>query len=676
MRSRLPFAFVGLTVVAVLVDTAVTSRHHSLLSDWTWGFHGWPLATGATLGCSVMGALILVRYPRHRIGWLLCVAGLASVSMAAEAYAVWVLEEGGPGPELAGHVAAWLALLVGGQLAIAAVTMIYLLAPDGRLPSRRWRWAAWVTIVGITTHTVGILTVPPAEASFTEDSGEARLVPAVLTGVGFLLVVVGLVAASVSLGLRLRRAGGEKRSQLLWVALSAALLAFGLVWLLVVDAVQGGQQNTLAATPLFLAYLAFPVFVAVAVLRHRLFDLDLIVNRALVVALATGVVAAGYVLAVVVIGPAVGSGAGQFWGSLLATALVAMAFQPLRRRVVRLADRLAYGASATPYEALADFSRRLGDSPDPSALLPAVAEAAGGAVQARRAEARLVVPGGPDAVATWPAGALGGAPGPQVVVPVVDRGDQLGAVMVGMPAGRAARPQDRRLLQDLADQAAIAFRNARLSAELAGQVARLSGRTRELAASRRRVVTAADGERRRLERSIAREVVPHLQPLPARLDELARGAEPPSPGAAEPLLAAADAALDALREITRGVFPSQLSSSGLEPALSSLLARSGTGLLVVDPSAAGQRLDPRVEAAAYFCVVEASRDLDPPIEVTLGVPDGRLRVAISGRERGELTVAVLRDRVEAAGGTVTGRRAGEAMIVEVDLPTATAGVAS
>jgi signal transduction histidine kinase len=262
------------------------------------------------------------------------------------------------------------------------------------------------------------------------------------------------------------------------------------------------------------------------------------------------------------------------------------------------------------------------------------------------------------------------------VVPVVDRGDQLGAVMVEMPAGRAARPQDRRLLQDLADQAAIAFRNARLSAELAGQVARLSGRTRELAASRRRVVTAADGERRRLERSIAREVVPHLQPLPARLDELARGAEPPSPGAAEPLLAAADAALDALREITRGVFPSQLSRSGLEPALSSLLARSGTGLLVVDPSAAGQRLDPRVEAAAYFCVVEASRDLDPPIEVTLGVPDGRLRVAISGRERGELTVAVLRDRVEAAGGTVTGRRAGEAMIVEVDLPTATAGVAS
>jgi hypothetical protein len=676
MRSRVPFALLTVTVAAVLADTVVTGRHHSLLSGWTWGFHGWPLATAATLGCSVMGALILARYPRHPIGWLLCVAGLASVSMAAESYSVWVLEEDGPGPQLAGHVAAWLALLLGGQLAIAAVTMIYLLAPNGRLLARRWRWAAWVTIAGITAHTVGILTVPPAEVSFTEDSGEYGLLPAVLTGVGFLLIVVGLVTASVSLGLRLRRAHGEKRSQLLWVAVSAALLAFGLVWLIVVDAVQGGQQNTLTATPLFLAYLAFPVFIAVAVLRHRMFDLDLIVNRALVVALATGVVAIGYVLAVVVIGPAVGSGAGQFWGSLLATALVAMAFQPLRRWVVRVADRLAYGAAAAPYEALTDFSRRLGESPDPSALLPAVADAAGSAVMARQAEARLVVPGLPDSVATWPSEQPRGAEGPRVVVAVADRGEQLGTVTVGMPAGRDVRPADRRLLQDLVDQAAIAFRNARLSAELAGQVDQLTQRTQDLAESRRRLITAADGERRRLEQSIARDVVPYLQPLPARLDALARREDPIGPAELEPLLASATAALEALREITRGVFPAQLARSGLEPALSSLLARSGAGRLVVDPTATGERPDPRVEAAAYFCVVEVARHLDPPIGVTLAAPDGRLRLVITGSAGPDVSVAAMRDRVEAAGGTVTGSRAGDETVVEVDLPTVPAEVAS
>jgi signal transduction histidine kinase len=261
-------------------------------------------------------------------------------------------------------------------------------------------------------------------------------------------------------------------------------------------------------------------------------------------------------------------------------------------------------------------------------------------------------------------------------VAVADRGEQLGTVTVGMPAGRDVRPADRRLLQDLVDQAAIAFRNARLSAELAGQVDQLTQRTQDLAESRRRLITAADGERRRLEQSIARDVVPYLQPLPARLDALARREDPIGPAELEPLLASATAALEALREITRGVFPAQLARSGLEPALSSLLARSGAGRLVVDPTATGERPDPRVEAAAYFCVVEVARHLDPPIGVTLAAPDGRLRLVITGSAGPDVSVAAMRDRVEAAGGTVTGSRAGDETVVEVDLPTVPAEVAS
>ena len=137
-------------------------------------------------------------------------------------------------------------------------------------------------------------------------------------------------------------------------------------------------------------------------LRHRLLEIDLIVNRALMVALAAGLAAIGYVVVVVVIGSAVGAGAGGLWPSLIATALVAMAFQPLRRRVVWLADRLAFGAAAAPYEALADFSRHLGDRPDPASLLPAVADAAAHAVNARRAVVSIRVEAGPDRVATWP----------------------------------------------------------------------------------------------------------------------------------------------------------------------------------------------------------------------------------------------------------------------------------
>jgi GAF domain-containing protein len=424
----------------------------------------------------------------------------------------------------------------------------------------------------------------------------------------------------------------------------------------------------LGATPLFLAYLAFPVCTAVAVLRHRLFDIDLIVNRALVVTLATALVAAGYVLVVVVVGLAVGEGTGGFWPSLLATAVVAMAFQPLRRRVVRLADRLAFGASAAPYEALADFSRRVGESPDPSRLLPALAEAAGTAVNARRATARLPIPGGTDHVATWPAVATQRGAGTQVDVPVVDRGEPLGTLSVELPAGRDLRPDETRLLQDLADQASIAFRNARLSAELAERVEQLDRHTAELAESRRRLITAGDAERSRLERRIAQEVAPHLRPLPVRLEELAHatnGALPTSQ--LPPLVASSAAALEALREITRGVFPAQLSRVGLEPALGSLLGRSG-GRLVTEPSASGRRFDHRLEAATYFCVAEAVRDMSAAVEVVLRVEDDELRLQISGCEPGRLADDAMRDRVETVGGTVTHRTVDGATVLDVRVP--------
>ena len=239
---------------------------------------------------------------------------------------------------------------------------------------------------------------------------------------GYLLVAAGLIASAASLVLRLRKSRDDERRQLLWIASSAVFLAVGVVVILAVPRIQGEEGTWLAGLPLRLAQVAVPLCVAVAVLRHRLLEIDLIVNRALLVALATGLAATGYVSLVVVVGSTVGGGAGGFWPSLIATALVAMAFQPLRRRVVRLADRLAFGAAAAPYEALAAFSRQLGDRPDPSALLPAMAEAAARAVNAARVAVSVHVEAAPDRVATWPPFGAGGAGAPSVVIPVVHRG--------------------------------------------------------------------------------------------------------------------------------------------------------------------------------------------------------------------------------------------------------------
>jgi signal transduction histidine kinase len=656
VHARIAWAVFGLTTIAGILDTVFTAAHRSLLSEATWADHGWPLAPLASICCALMGALIISRYPLQPLGWLLSAASLLAVTLAADAYSIWVLDGDGPGSSYWAHVVAWASPLLGWP-AFTALIMVFLISPDGHLNSPRWRWAVWTTMAGLGLHTLGTLTIRPSEFVYGQQYGY-RSISGPLLNLGVILVAVGLIAAAASLALRLRRATDNARRQLLWIASSAVFLAIGVVVVLVVPRLQGEAGTWMAGLPLRLGLLAVPVSVAVAVLRHRLLEIDLIVNRALVLALATGLVAVGYVFVVVLVGLVVGGASGGFWPSLLATALIALAFQPLRRRVVRVADRLAFGAAAVPYEALADFSRRLGDSPDPSELLPAVSEAAAHAVSASRVVVRLHVKAGPDQIAIWPPFCENDSTASGVMMPVVDRGERLGSITVEMPAGHPLRPRQQRLLADLADQAAMAFRNVRLTAELAGEVEKLSHRTYELAESRLRLITASDAERSRLEQEISRQVVSHLAPLPSRLRQLSHF-DPHATTVVDAallglLIESLNAALEALREITRGVFPAQLARSGLPIALGSLLARSrSTARLVVEDSAVGRRFDPRLEAAAYFCAAEATRALTNPVDVVLSAPDKQMQLVVSGSGRDGLPLSHMRDRVEAAGGSLS-----------------------
>jgi len=140
-----------------------------------------------------------------------------------------------------------------------------------------------------------------------------------------------------------------------------------------------------------------------------------------------------------------------------------------------------------------------------------------------------------------------------------------------------------------------------------------------------------------------------------------------------------NSALEALREITRGVFPAQLARSGLPTALASLLARTGsTGRLVIEDFAVGRRFDPRIEAAAYFCVAEAMRDPGEPVVVVLGAQAGQLRLVVSGLDRGGLPLGHMRDRVEAAGGSlsITGEDGHAVIEVRAPAPVAVSRAAS
>ena len=652
MRARVAWVLAGLTFILSVADVVVTAQYRPLLSEAAVAEHGFPFVNGAVLGSAVLGAVIIARYERHAVGWLLSLVGsTGAFSLLTEAYGIWVVHEGGPGARSLAGVSGWLSALLGGQLAIAGLALMFLLAPDGQFLSRRWRYVATAPALGVLCCTVGLLTSNPT--TFDLQSEYDGTVRGVLFTLGFLLISLGLVASVISMVLRLRRSRGEARQQVRLIALSVALVAIGIASVSVVQALNGGRQTWAASLPLFVAYLMLPILFATAVLRYRLYDIEVIINRTVVVAVGTAFAGIGYITLVVTVGRAVEGRTSGFWLSLLATALVALAFQPLRRWVVRFANRLAYGTRAQPYEALSDFSSRLAETPTQETLLPAVADAAGRAVSARRALASLEVPGAPTLSADWGRGDVEGTD--RHVVEVRTGGTVLGTITVWIPKGRGLRPSDSRLLKELSDQAAVAFRNSSLEFQLAGHVAQLDHTTRELSASRSRIIEADDAARRTLEEAISREVLPHLLAMPDELVSARQAVAAGSPAnGVDLLVAATNQALESLRELTRGVFPTQLARSGVEPALRSLLARSGSAsALRVAASAAGQRFSPRVEAAVYFCCAEASRSASNLSSVELSISAADLVLEIAGVSPGEVDLQAVGDRVGAVAGAVT-----------------------
>jgi signal transduction histidine kinase len=322
-----------------------------------------------------------------------------------------------------------------------------------------------------------------------------------------------------------------------------------------------------------------------------------------------------------------------------------------------------------PYEALAAFSRGLGEQPDLDLLLPCVAETAADAVSATSASVRLEMSNGAQLTRRWPQTSDGSAAeesvdGHEDAIPVTDRSGRLGSICVTMPADRPLRPDEQQLLADLADQTAIAFRNARMEAELAAHVRVLDAHNEELEASRRRLIEAGDAERRRLEAAIARDVLPSLADLPGAVDAVRASLSTGAPAESiDGLVDAATDALEALRDLTRGVFPTVLARSGLGPALSAFVSRTGcSARLAIDSSLAGRRFSARVEAAAYFCATESLPNDACADEVRLRLDGPDLVVEVRGRRRGDMDLQAMVDRVEALAGTLVVEEPAEGVI--------------
>ena len=680
MRVRLAWSLFALTVLVAAVHVAllVASRRPVFGTDVV--ADGFPLVTVGAIAGAFVGAVIVARYPAHPIGWLFVVGQLLSeLGLALRAYGYSALS-GELGSAPGGHLAIWFSLQTGGLFVIALLAVLFLLAPDGRLASRRWAWALAAPVIGLLVSTAAVGTVMPDQLDrHAELVGRepGPVLVAVLSSAS-LLIGVGVMAAAVSLLLRLRRAHGDERTQLRWMTVAAVVLAAGVVGNVIL--VAGSAPEWILPLPVMVAYVCVPLFTGIAILRYRLYHIDIFINRAITLAALSGFVTVGYIALVVLIGELFPLTRGLFWPSLLATALVALAFQPVRKKAERLADRLVYGARAAPYVELAEFSKRLQESPDTDELLRRVAESVARAVGARGVSIRVDVPGRASSEVSWPDGRSAGS-GPAALLPVIDGEGRLGSLSLTLPAGAGLRPDEQRLVDDFVLQLGRALRNIRLESALIDRVSQLRRSTDELAASARRLDQAQIAARQRFEANLARTVLPHLQRVGEGLDGLIN--DPRAQPASSPdqtgrhvdeLTVHTQTALESLRSLTRGVFPTQLARRGLAPALAGYLERSGHGSLAADPST-DRRFDPRVESTAYFCAVELIGEIGGPANVRLSVRNDVLALEIHGPAGpiGPPSTDHLQDRAAALSGTLESTVRDRRVRLELLLPLSSPG---
>jgi signal transduction histidine kinase len=622
-------------------------------------------------GYATVGALIASRHQRNAIGWLFLVVALGLMAaILSEEYPIYALRTA-PGSLPGAAWVAWLGLW-SLPLAMASVLLVILLFPDGRPPSPRWRSLVWL-IGGAAIVASGGLVVDPREISpspgiaIDNPTGIEALrgVAGIVIAVGGWPLALSALGAVGALAMRFRSAGAEQRQQIKWlvyVVLAGGLLFVGTI----VSGLTLGESGASWINDVFftLTVLAMAVGIptasGIAILRYRLLDIDVVINKTVVYGVLAAFVTVVYVGIVVGIGTLVGS-QGNLFLSILATAIIALAFQPVRRRVGHFANRLVYGNRATPYEVLSELARGVGGNYSADDVLPRMASVVGEGTGAARAEVWLRVgtdlrreavwPGGDAARKILPAGeGLPAIPDVDRALPVEHQGEVLGALAVSMPRGEAITPATDKLLHDVASQTGLVLQNVRL--------------IEELRASRQRLVAAQDEERRRLERNIHDGAQQQLVALAVKLRLVEAMAEK-DPVKAKGLAAEAKTesqeALENLRDLARGIYPPLLADKGLAAALEAQ-ARKVPFSVRVEPNGIG-RYSAETEATAYFCVLEALQNVAKYAEasrvtVRLRAQDGNLVFAVEDNGSGFDPVSTprgsglqnMQDRMEALGG--------------------------
>jgi hypothetical protein len=400
MRSRLPWIVWTVTVLGLVASPVIV-----LSGDGVGGGSVEPLILVAftlfVLGFATVGALIVSRHPSNPVGWLCVAAALAYVcgGLADTLVNSYSDEVRGAGAVARTFVAVGESLWAVG-LGLGA-TLLLLLFPDGRLPSSRWRPAAWAASTCLTVLPLSLILTPGRIQDYPVQNpvGIPGAGPALeaVAGIAF-LGFLGLVPVSIaSLFFRYRNAPPRQRQQLKWLLFAAALVVVLFSAATVVDIV-GKQSETAGEVSNFLltAALSFiPMGIGVAVLRHRLYDIDVIINRALVYTGLTAVLALTYIAIVFALQQVLSPVTQESDLAIAASTLaVAALFRPARSGLQDFIDRRFYRRKFDAQRTLDDFTSSLRDEVDLAALSNRLTDVVATAMQPRHISLWVKGPGG------------------------------------------------------------------------------------------------------------------------------------------------------------------------------------------------------------------------------------------------------------------------------------------
>jgi signal transduction histidine kinase len=626
-------------------------------------------------GCALVAAVVIELATGNAagVGWILAgpapfyVAGLVGVfrGRRGNRVAVWLLAAGATFmlgvclsdavtdlPVVAGASFAWIVVLAGfcaSNASVAAGVGLIGLFPTG-VPERPGeRWALRITAaMAVGLPVLLMVSSPTPPASLFQPAFKAIASPLFLPAARPVEPVAAALqysfAAWIILGvimlyLRYRRSSPADRRRIRWLlaGMGGAVVVFAAVTVVSLTAGSGAFAVASIFVLWTLAVILTLGSLIVPLSQDGVFGIDRSARRSMVYRALWLLIAVVYVAAAAAIGLIAGQHL-PLEAAVLLVAAAALLFQPAQRRLERLADRWVFGARLDGYEVLTRFGAMLETSPGPADLLPRLAAAIRDGLGLQWARVRLDLPAGGSLPTAGAAGVEpGDAPEAALIVPLIHAGTVLGRIECGDRRDGPLLEEDRRLLANLAGQAATAAHNLHLTAELSDRLDLIRRQATELTASRARVAQTQDAERQRIQRDLHDGVQQDLVALTANLalarERLRRG-DPRADESLAELQRDMRDLLGQLRDFAHAIHPPVLADQGLLEAIEAQAARLPLEVVIeADPALRGVRYPAQVETATWYVVSEALTNAVKHaqarrVHVALAQPDGHLAVEV------------------------------------------------